>query len=64
MNMNLITRAQALLRNEEGQDLIEYALLVGLISLVAVVAITAAGGSVNDIFKAIQTELAKAATAA
>ena len=62
--MDLIKRLRAFAREDEAQDLIEYALLVGLISLVAVVAITAAGGSVNDIFKAIQTQLAKAATAA
>ena len=31
------------LKNEEGQDLLEYALLVALIALVAVGAVTAAG---------------------
>ena len=61
--MYYITYLRSFARNEEAQDLIEYALLVGLISLVAVVAITAAGGSVNDIFKAIQTKLATAAAA-
>jgi pilus assembly protein Flp/PilA len=59
--MNLITRLRAFARNDEAQDLIEYALLVGLISLVAVVAVTAAGGSVNDIFGGIAAELATAA---
>jgi pilus assembly protein Flp/PilA len=54
-------RLRAFLRNEEGQDLIEYALLVGLISLVAVAAIGLAGGSVNDIFGAIAGKLASAA---
>jgi pilus assembly protein Flp/PilA len=57
----LITRLRAFTRNEEAQDLIEYALLVGLISLVAVAAITAAGGSVNQIFTAIGGKLATAA---
>ena len=59
--MDLITRLRAFAQNEEAQDLIEYALLVGLISLVAVVAITAAGGSVTTIFTNIQTKLASAA---
>ena len=59
--MNLITRLRAFARNEEAQDLIEYALLVGLISLVAVAAVTAAGGSVNDIFTNIAARLASAA---
>jgi pilus assembly protein Flp/PilA len=40
-------------RNEEGQDLLEYALLVALIALVAVGAVTAAGQSVNTIFAQI-----------
>jgi Flp pilus assembly pilin Flp len=58
--MNFITRMRAFARNEEAQDLIEYALLVGLISLVAVAAIGLAGGSVNDIFTNIQARLASA----
>jgi pilus assembly protein Flp/PilA len=62
--MGLIVRLRAFCRHDEGQDLIEYALLVGLISLVAVAAVTLAGTSVNDIFTAIQAALAKAAAAA
>lgn len=61
--MNLITRLRSFARNDEGQDLIEYALLVGLISLVAVAAIGLAGGSVNQIFGGIAGELATAAGA-
>ena len=64
MKMSVIRRLRALVGHDEGQDLIEYALLVGLISLVAVAAVTLAGGSVNQIFDAIQAALAKAATAA
>ena len=64
MKMSVILRLRALAGHEEGQDLIEYALLVGLISLVAVAAVTLAGGSVNAIFDAIQAALAKAAAAA
>jgi pilus assembly protein Flp/PilA len=41
------------LKNEEGQDLLEYALLVALIALVAVGAVTAAGAKVNTIFTQI-----------
>ena len=48
-------------RNEEGQDLLEYALLVALIALVAIVAVTAAGGSVSTIFQSIADQLAAAA---
>ena len=48
-------------RNEEGQDLLEYALLVALIALVAIAAVAAAGGAVNSIFTAIAGALAGAA---
>ena len=44
-------------RNEEGQDLLEYALLVALIALVAVGAVTAAGLKVNTIFSQIATAI-------
>jgi pilus assembly protein Flp/PilA len=49
------------LRNEEGQDLLEYALLVALIALIAIGAVGAAGGAVNNIFSAIATALGTAA---
>jgi pilus assembly protein Flp/PilA len=61
MMLNLYTRFQTLVRNEEGQDLLEYALLVALIALVAVGAITLAGTNVNTIFGRIATALAPAA---
>ncbi len=41
---------RSLARQDEGQDLLEYALLVALIALVAVGAVTAAGVQVNNIF--------------
>ena len=49
------------LRNEEGQDLLEYALLVALIALIAIGAVAAAGGAVNNIFQAIANALDGAA---
>ena len=48
------------LRNEEGQDLLEYALLVALIALIAIGAVGAAGGAVNNIFTAIANALSGA----
>lgn len=44
---------QSFVRRDEGQDLLEYSLLVALIALVAVGAVTAAGGSVTTIFDSI-----------
>ena len=46
-------------REESGQDLIEYALLAGFISLVAVVAITNVGTGVNKVYGNIQTQVEK-----
>ena len=56
--MYSITALRSLFRHEEGQDLLEYALLVALIALVCVVAITAAGDNVNVIFERIAAALA------
>ena len=55
--MNLITRLRKMLRNDSGQDLLEYALLVALIALVAVAAITTTGSNVKTIFENITTAL-------
>ena len=45
------------IRQEDGQDLLEYALLVALIALVCVGAIGLAGSNVNVIFGRIATAL-------
>ena len=51
------------LQQEEGQDLVEYALLLGLISIVAVAAIILAGDAVSEIWAAIVTALGTATAA-
>ena len=61
--MQLVNGIKTFVRDEEGQDLIEYALLVALISLVCVVALTDAGTEVNKIFVAIKGKLAGAGAA-
>jgi pilus assembly protein Flp/PilA len=62
--MKLYTSVRDFVRQEEGQDLIEYALLVALISLVCVAALTLAGSQVNVIFGKIKDRLTTAAAAA
>ena len=57
----LVAFVNKLKRNEEGQDLLEYALLVALIALVAIAAVEAAGGSVKTIFTNIANALNGAA---
>ena len=51
--VNAQTAIQTLVRKDEGQDLLEYALLVALIALGAVLAVTAAGTKVQAVFNAI-----------
>jgi Flp pilus assembly pilin Flp len=48
--MNMIARLQSFVRSDEGQDLVEYAMLVGLIALVCVISVTAAGDEISEIF--------------
>jgi pilus assembly protein Flp/PilA len=54
---NLIVR---FVREEEGQDLIEYALLAGFISLVAVVAIIAVGDQLVVLYDEMTAQLVAA----
>jgi len=56
VKMELMKR---LINDEEGQGLVEYALIVGLIALVAVAAIAASGTAINTIWTKIKTELEK-----
>ena len=53
----MLTKVRSLIRRDEGQDLLEYALLVALIALVAVGAITLAGENVDAIFDKIAAAL-------
>jgi len=46
-----------LVRNEEGQDLIEYALLAALIALACTVAMGAVGDQLNLVWKGIKDKL-------
>ena len=48
-----MTITKQLRRAEDGQDLIEYALLTGLIALVATAAVTAVGSAVINSFWAV-----------
>ncbi len=45
------------LRTQAGQDLVEYALLVALIAIVAVLAVTGAGQKVVDVFTSITSQI-------
>jgi pilus assembly protein Flp/PilA len=51
--MTFINGLHKLVRDDSGQDLLEYALLVALIAIVAVGAVTLAGNQVQAIFTQI-----------
>ncbi len=48
-----IENVKSFLRREEGQDLLEYALLIALIAIVCVGAVTLAGTNVSATFSTI-----------
>jgi pilus assembly protein Flp/PilA len=50
------------IKEEEGQDLIEYALLAAFIAVVAAGAILSIGTKVNTIFTNVNTQLGTAAS--
>ena len=48
---------KGILRDERGQGLTEYALIIALVALVAVAALTLLGGQISTIFGDITSEL-------
>lgn len=54
--LNLITR---LIKDEEGQGLAEYALILVLIAIVVIVALTALGKGIGETFNDVTKNLAK-----
>ena len=52
------------LKNEDGQDLIEYTLLLAFVCLASAALFISAGGSISGIWTAANTELTTANTAA
>ena len=55
--MNVIARLRALKRDTAGQDLLEYALLIALIALVAYGAVELTGTNVAAVFTNIATRI-------
>jgi pilus assembly protein Flp/PilA len=47
----------AKMRSEEGQALVEYALIVSLIAVVAIAALTLTGHSISDILNSIANDV-------
>lgn len=53
----LLEKLQLLLSREEGQDLVEYALIVALISLAAVVGMNSLASQINGAFNTVGNTL-------
>lgn len=54
---NVYARIQALITREEGQDLIEYALVVALIAFAATAGMSSLAGGINNAFATISGTL-------
>jgi pilus assembly protein Flp/PilA len=55
---------KAFWQEEDGQDMVEYALLLAFIALAAVALLSGAGTKINAIWTTINTNLSNASTAA
>ena len=55
--MTIFSRLRAFVHEEEGQDLLEYALLIALIALVCVGAVALAGTKVSQVFENIAGQI-------
>eukprot|EP00752_Nemacystus_decipiens_P001193 g1193.t1 len=62
--MTFIHTLKRFLREEEGATAIEYGLIAALVSVAAIAALEAMGGSLVSIFGVVDTELQNAATSA
>jgi pilus assembly protein Flp/PilA len=59
--LKLYIRMKTLTMRDDGQDLVEYALVIGLISLGATAGLTSAGTAVSTIVSKISSTLTAAA---
>ncbi len=56
--LKLHVKFQGLKNGEEGQDLVEYALLIALIALVCVSGVSNVATAINSVFSTISSSLA------
>jgi Flp pilus assembly pilin Flp len=60
----MIQTLKNFLRDDQGQDLIEYTLLLAFVALASAALFISAGGTVNQIWSIANSRLSNAATAA
>ncbi len=56
--LTLFVKLQNLMNREEGQDLVEYALLVCLVALAAIAGVRNMAGAITTVFNNISSSLA------
>ena len=57
---SFVARLRARLEREEGQALVEYALILGLVSVVAIALLTAVGQDITSLLARVTSALASA----
>ena len=62
--MKLIKSLKKFAANENGATMVEYGLIVGLLSLVVIGAVTSSGASLNELFGTVSTSLSGAVSSA
>lgn len=55
--LKLYAKSQNLISSEEGQDLVEYALLVSLLSVAAIAFLPGLATAVHNVFTAVEADL-------
>jgi pilus assembly protein Flp/PilA len=61
--LKIMTYLKNFINDEEGQDLVEYALLLGFVALACVTILTTLGGSIGSFFTATNTKVTAAKSA-
>ena len=54
----LVMFSRRVMHEDRGQDMVEYVLIFALVSIIAVVAVTTAGVSINNFWIAISAKIA------
>jgi Flp pilus assembly pilin Flp len=63
LTSNLLSQVGSIIRDEQGQDLIEYTLLMAFVCLASAALFIGAGGSISTIWSTGSSTLTNAATA-
>ena len=53
----MLKKVLSILREEKGQGMVEYGLIIALVSIAVIAAITLLGGNLNNIFETINSTL-------